>query len=240
MQESIKTCLIILILIGAMNYPGFELLSQDYKSQRERMVEKQIQFRGVSDKRVLEAMKKVERHLFVPKEYQSRAYQDCPLPIGEGQTISQPYIVGYMTWVLELKGNEKVLEIGTGSGYQAAILAELAKEVYSIEVIEELGKRAKEVLDKMNYKNLHLKIGDGYKGWKENAPFDAIIVTCAPTHVPEALKEQLAEGGIMVIPVGKRFTQELVMLTKKNGKLIKKDIFGVRFVPMTDGEGKEY
>jgi protein-L-isoaspartate(D-aspartate) O-methyltransferase len=231
---------IALILIVLMSFPFCELEAQDYQSQRERMVERQIKARGVSDKKVLAAMKKVERHKFVPKGYQYKSYDDSPLPIGEGQTISQPYIVAYMTEILKLDGTEKVLEVGTGSGYQAAILAELAKEVYTIEVIKTLGDRAKKLLEELNYKNLHVKIGDGYQGWKEHSPFDAIIVTCAPTHVPEALKEQLAEGGIMVIPVGQRYAQELVVLTKKKGKLVEKETIGVRFVPMIDGKGKKY
>jgi protein-L-isoaspartate(D-aspartate) O-methyltransferase len=231
---------IALILIVLMSFPFCELEAQDYQSQRERMVERQIKARGVSDKKVLAAMKKVERHKFVPKGYQYKSYDDSPLPIGEGQTISQPYIVAYMTEILKLDGTEKVLEVGTGSGYQAAILAELAKEVYTIEVIKTLGDRAKKLLEELNYKNLHVKIGDGYQGWKEHSPFDAIIVTCAPTHVPEALKEQLAEGGTMVIPVGQRYAQELVVLTKKKGKLVEKETIGVRFVPMIDGKGKKY
>jgi len=231
---------IILIFAIIMSLPFCELQGQDYKSQRERMVKKQIRARGVSDAKVLAAMEKVERHLFVPEGYLYKAYDDGPLPIGEGQTISQPYIVAFMTEVLKLDGSEKVLEVGTGSGYQAAILAELTKEVYSIEVIKILGERSKKLLEKLGYKNLHVKVGDGYKGWKEHAPFDAIIVTCAPTHVPEALKEQLAEGGIMIIPVGQRHAQELVLLTKKKGKLTKKGVISVRFVPMTDGEGKKY
>ena len=231
---------IVPILLIIMSLPFCELQGQDYQSQRERMVKNQIEVRGVSDEKVLNAMLKVERHQFVPEGYLYKAYDDGPLPIGEGQTISQPYIVAFMTEVLKLDGSEKVLEVGTGSGYQAAILAELAKEVYSIEVIKVLGERSKKLLEKLDYKNLHVKVGDGYKGWKEHAPFDAIIVTCAPTHVPEALKEQLAEGGIMIIPVGKKFAQELVVLTKKKGKLKKKETIAVRFVPMTDGAGKKY
>ncbi len=204
------------------------------------MVERQIKARGISDKCVLNALLKVERHLFVPEAYQNDAYDDCPLPIGEGQTISQPYIVAYMTEVLKLNKTEKVLEIGTGSGYQAAILAECAKEVYTIELVQILGNRAEKLLLHLGYKNILVKVGDGYKGWKEYAPFDAIIVTCAPTHVPEPLKEQLAEGGIMVIPVGGSFVQELVILTKKNGKLAQRDVFGVRFVPMKKETGEKY
>ncbi|NJO88356.1 MAG: protein-L-isoaspartate(D-aspartate) O-methyltransferase [Chloroflexia bacterium] len=235
--SNFKLTILIIIL---MSFPFCVLEGQDYKSQRERMVENQIRARGVSDQRVLVAMEKVERHLFVPKGYQYKSYDDSPLPIGEGQTISQPYIVAYMTEILKLDGTEKVLEVGTGSGYQAAILAELAKEVYTIEVIKILGERAQKLLEDLNYKNLKVRVGDGYQGWKEHAPFDAIIVTCAPTHVPEALKEQLAEGGIMVIPVGQKYAQELVVLTKKKDKLVKKETIGVRFVPMIDDKGSKY
>jgi len=212
--------------------------SQDYKKLREKMVKNQIKRRGVSDKEVLEAMNKVERHLFVPKKYVNNAYDDSPLPIGEGQTISQPYIVAFMTEILKLDKTKKVLEIGTGSGYQAAILSEVAGEVYSIELIESVGKHAKTLLKKLNYNNVEVKIGDGYQGWKEHAPFDAIIVTCSPTHIPEKLKEQLSEGGLMIIPVGPRFAQELILLKKKNGKIKQTDVIAVRFVPMKDDDGR--
>ena len=174
----------------------------DFKAMREKMVETQIKARGVKDPRVLSALLKVERHRFVPEEYLGSAYSDQPLPIGEGQTISQPYIVALMTELLELKGNEKVLEIGTGSGYQAAVLAELAKEVYTIEIIEPLASTAKDRLLELGYQNVKVKAGDGYLGWPEAAPFDAIIITCAPDHIPEPLVEQLKEGGGMVLPLG--------------------------------------
>lgn len=202
---------------------------------REQMVESQIKARGVKDPRVLSAMLKVERHLFVPQEYQSLAYNDQPLPIGEGQTISQPYIVALMTELLELKGEEKVLEVGTGSGYQAAILAELAKEVYTIEIIETLANSAKKLLTELGYKNIFVKTGDGYLGWPEASPFDAIIVTCAPDHIPRPLLEQLKEGGRLVIPVG-TYSQELKKITKHRDQFETKDITPVIFVPMT-GEG---
>lgn len=214
--------------------------SQNYEKLREKMVNNQIKRRGVSDEKVLAAMNKVERHLFVPKEYVNNAYEDSPLPIGEGQTISQPYIVAYMTEILKLDKTKKVLEIGTGSGYQAAVLSEIAGKVYTIEVIESLGNQAKTLLKKLNYDNVEVKIGDGYQGWKEHAPYDAIIVTCSPTHIPENLKEQLAEGGLMIIPVGHRFSQELVLLKKKKGKIKQTDVIAVRFVPMKDDEGKNY
>jgi len=204
----------------------------DYKTMRERMVETQIKARGVKEPRLLAAMLKVERHLFVPKHLHGTAYSDQPLPIGEGQTISQPYIVALMTELLDLKGEEKVLEIGTGSGYQAAILAELAKEVYTIEIIEKLATSAEKLLLELGYKNIKVKAGDGYLGWPEAAPFDAIIVTCAPDHIPKPLVDQLKEGGRMVIPVGE-FTQELKKIVKRGGKLETTNVIPVIFVPMT-------
>jgi len=207
----------------------------DFKTMRERMVETQIKARGVKEPRVLTAMLKVERHLFVPKDLQPTAYSDQPLPIGEGQTISQPYIVALMTELLELKGEEKVLEVGTGSGYQAAVLAELAKEVYTIEIVEKLANSAEKLLLQLGYKNIQVKAGDGYLGWPEAAPFDAIIVTCAPDHIPKPLVDQLKEGGRMVIPVGE-YTQELKKIVKRAGKLETTNAIPVIFVPMT-GDG---
>jgi protein-L-isoaspartate(D-aspartate) O-methyltransferase len=207
----------------------------DFRAMREKMVETQIQARGVKDPRVLSAMLKVERHLFVPKEIQPSAYEDRPLPIGEGQTISQPYIVAFMTELLELKGTEKVLEIGTGSGYQAAILGELAREVYTIEIVEPLGLSAQRLLRELGYRNIHVKVGDGYLGWPQAAPFDAIIVTCAPDHIPNPLIEQLKEGGRMAVPVG-GYSQALKKIVKRSGKIEATDALPVIFVPMT-GEG---
>jgi len=204
---------------------------RDFKGLREEMVRAQIEARGIKDKRVLEAMLKVERHRFVPLVLQDLAYEDEPLPIGEGQTISQPYIVALMTELLQLKGNEKVLEIGTGSGYQAAILGELAREVYTIEILPTLAEQAEELLSDLGYENIKVKCGDGYLGWPEFSPFDAIIVTCAPEEVPQSLVEQLAEGGRMVIPVGETY-QELKLLVKLKGKIEEKNIIPVRFVPM--------
>jgi len=207
----------------------------DFKAMREKMVETQIKARGVKDPRVLSALRKVERNRFVPEEYLNSAYSDQPLPIGEGQTISQPYIVALMTELLELKGDEKVLEIGTGSGYQAAVLAELAKEVYSIEIIGSLASMAKNRLLELGYQNIKVKAGDGYLGWPEVAPFDAIIITAAPDHIPKPLIEQLKEGGRMVVPVG-TYTQELKKIVKRSGKIETTDVIPVVFVPMT-GEG---
>ena len=207
----------------------------DFKAMREKMVETQIKARGVKDPRVLSALRKVERDRFVPEEYLNSAYSDQPLPIGEGQTISQPYIVALMTELLDLKDDEKVLEIGTGSGYQAAILAELAKEVYTIEIVESLASMASKRLLALGYKNIKAKAGDGYLGWPEAAPFDAIIVTAAPDHIPKPLIEQLKEGGRMVVPVG-TYSQELKKIVKRSGKIETTDVIPVVFVPMT-GEG---
>jgi protein-L-isoaspartate(D-aspartate) O-methyltransferase len=217
-----------------------ETSSSPYYAERKLMVDKQMIARGIHEKDIIEALMKVKRHLFVPTEYRSRAYGDHPLPIGEGQTISQPYIVAFMTQVLDLKRTDKVLEIGTGSGYQAAVLGELSDHVYTIEINEPLGKRSKKLLKDLGYSNVKVKIGDGYKGWKEHAPFDAIIVTCAPTHVPAPLKDQLKEGGRMIIPVGEAYAQKLLYIQKINNELKQQSEFPVRFVPMVDHEGKTY
>jgi len=206
----------------------------DFKILRHRMVEEQIEARGIKDSRVLELMRKMERHHFVSSSIAHMAYADMPLPIGEGQTISQPYIVALMTELAQIKETDRVLEIGTGSGYQTAILAELAKEVYTIEILPKLADRAKVRLESLGYKNIRVKCGDGYLGWPEFSPFDAIVVTAAPPVVPRALVEQLAEGGRLVIPVG-RFYQELRLLTKTNGKVKHENIIPVSFVPMIKG-----
>ncbi len=212
----------------------------DYRKLRGVMVDRQIRSRGVTDDRVLKAMLKVERHLFVPEKYHSEAYQDHPLPIGAGQTISQPYIVAFMTEALDLKPTDKVLEIGTGSGYQAAVLAELCDSVYTVEIVGMLAEMATKTLNELHYTNVSVKEGDGYEGWPENAPYDAIIVTCAPNQVPEPLKDQLREGGKMIIPVGQTYAQELVLLEKKDGKLKQHKVLPVRFVPMVNEKGKRY
>ena len=239
-----KNVLIVLVAVSFLNACKGETNKMQesdvnekavFVQARKEMVETQIKRRGVKNKRVLEAMLKVERHKFVSQSVQKLAYNDYPLPIGEEQTISQPYIVALMTELLQLKGNEKVLEIGTGSGYQAAILAELAKEVYSIEILEPLANRAEKLLQELGYNNITVKCGDGYIGWKEYAPFDGIIVTCAPPYIPQPLIEQLAEGGKMVIPVGVHW-QELKLLEKINGKMKTTNIIPVRFVPMTREE----
>ena len=208
--------------------------------ERDQMVTEQIQWRGISDKSVLRAMRCVPRHAFVPEPYTKRAYDDTPLPIGVGQTISQPYVVAYMTEVLELSPADKVLEIGTGSGYQGAILAEICDSVFSIEIFKSLAFKAGALLDSLGYTNIMIRHGDGYLGWSEHAPFDAIIVTCAPEKIPEPLQEQLAENGRMIIPVGKRSLQYLYLLVKKNGKIRERAILPVQFVPMIDEEGERY
>lgn len=197
----------------------------------------EIEAWGVSDGAVLEVLRRVPRHRFVPEDVARSAYENHPLPIGHGQTISQPFIVGYMTEALRLEGDERVLEIGTGSGYQAAVLAELAKEVYSIEIVAPLAERAKATLAALGYENIHLRRGDGYRGWPEAAPFDAIILTAAPDHVPAPLLEQLALGGRMVVPVGGA-DQELLRFTRTAAGIQEERLLGVRFVPMT-GEALE-
>jgi len=208
----------------------------DFAGQRERMVKEQIVMRGLVAERVLSALRKVPREEFVPAEYRAESYTDKALPIGYDQTISQPYIVAFMTEELRPQPTHRVLEVGTGSGYQAAILAELVAEVYTIEIIEPLAKKAEATLQRLGYKNVHVKTGDGYKGWPERAPFDSIIVTCAPERVPQPLLDQLKEGGRMIIPVGAKFAQELYLFEKKNGRLQQSAVLPVRFVPMLRSE----
>mgnify|MGYP000751903884 CR=1 FL=1 len=212
----------------------------DFGRQRQRMVTRQLRARGISGTRVLNAMRTVPRHLFVPENLRDSAYADTPLPIGYGQTISQPYIVALMSEVLALEPGERVLEIGTGSGYQAAILAEMGALVFTIEIDPQLADRARTILQRLEYETIRLKTGDGYRGWPEAAPFDAIIVTCAPEQIPEPLKSQLAEGGRMVIPVGERLHQRLMLLTKQKGEIREHKIVDVHFVPMVDTHGKPY
>ena len=207
----------------------------DFAAQRERMVKEQIVMRGLVTERVLSALRKVPREEFVPAEYRAESYTDKALPIGYDQTISQPFIVAFMTEELQPQPTDRVLEVGTGSGYQAAILGELVAEVYSIEIIKPLAKNAEATLQRLGYKNVHVKTGDGYKGWPEHAPFDSIIVTCAPEHVPQPLLDQLKEGGRMIIPVGAKFAQELYLFEKKNGRLQQSAVLPVRFVPMIRG-----
>jgi protein-L-isoaspartate(D-aspartate) O-methyltransferase len=224
----ISLLLILSMERGMKKEINFEIL-------RKKMVEEQIVQRGIKDSSVINAMLKVERHLFVPEEYKPYAYEDTPLPIGYGQTISQPYIVALMTELLNLKKEDKVLEIGTGSGYQAAILSLLADSVFTIEIVEGLAKSAEERLKKLGYKNVFVKCGDGYKGWKEHSPYDKIIVTCAPEEIPQELLKQLKINGIMVLPVGDIY-QELKVVKKTEKGIITEDIIPVRFVPMIKGE----
>jgi protein-L-isoaspartate(D-aspartate) O-methyltransferase len=205
----------------------------DLGAERQRMVQQQLMARSINDEHVLAAMAKVPREEFVPEDSRAESYEDGPLQIGYGQTISQPYIVAFMTEQLQPKRNDRVLEVGTGSGYQAAILAELVAEVYTIEIIQPLAKSAEATFERLGYKNVHVKAGDGYKGWPESAPFDAITVTCAPDHVPQPLVDQLKEGGRMIIPVGGFGDQQLYLLEKKNGELQRRAVLPVRFVPMT-------
>ena len=210
----------------------------DFAVEHERMVQQQLRTRGIKDERVLAALAKVPREEFVPQDSRAASYEDGPLPIGYDQTISQPYIVAFMTEKLQPKPDHRVLEVGTGSGYQAAVLAELVADVYTIEIVEPLAKNAEATLQRLGYKNVHVKVGDGYRGWPEHAPFDAITVTCAPDHVPHPLIEQLKEGGRMIIPVGGFGNQELFLLEKKNGQLQRRAVLPVRFVPMA-GEATE-
>jgi protein-L-isoaspartate(D-aspartate) O-methyltransferase len=211
-----------------------------FKDRRYQMVRRQIAARGITNHRVLDAMRKVERHLFVPGNMAAYAYDDRPLNIGYSQTISQPYIVAFMTEAIDQPGVKKVLEIGTGSGYQAAILAELFDSVFTVEIIPALGQQAKKLLAVLGYNNIQVKIADGYQGWQKHSPYQAILVTCSPTHVPEPLVAQLDEGGRMIIPVGKRDSQELVILTKKDGRLKETAVLPVLFVPMIDKNNSEY
>lgn len=207
----------------------------DFEELRKQMVRRQLQSRDIKNKSVLDAMRKVPRHLFVPEDQQSRAYMDSPLPIGEGQTISQPYMVAAMTQALDLEAGDHVLEIGTGSGYQAAVLGEIVDSVSTIEIVESLGRRAERTLSALSYDNIRVIVGDGYHGLPESAPFDAIMVTAGAEEIPQPLIDQLAVGGRMVIPVGPhRGVRDLVRLTKrKNGELKRESLMAVRFVPFT-------
>jgi len=227
------------ILAQNRNLSGFS----ERVAERDQMVKDGIEnypHHPVKDQKVLLALRLVPRHLFVPEEYQDLAYRNSPLLIGHKQTISQPFIVAHMSELLELKPEHRVLEIGTGSGYQAAVLGELCEHVYTIEIVAPLGKKAAKLLDELGYDQVQVRIGDGYKGWPEAAPFDRIIVTCAPESIPQALLNQLAPGGRMVIPVGGQFeTQYMVEVTKdKKGRITKKEHYPVRFVPMT-GKSKD-
>lgn len=223
--------LVVLMLLAAQ--PVSFAQRDPYETQRSRMVDGLVSAVNLKNKAVIEAMRKTPRHEFTPQAERRYAYYDMSLPIGESQTISAPSAVAYMTEMLDPKPDDNVLEIGTGSGYQAAVLANLVKSVYTIEIVAPLGRRAEKALQKLHYDNVHVKIGDGYQGWVEHAPFDKIIVTCSPEKVPAKLVEQLKEGGMMIIPVGERYQQVLYLMTKKNGKMESKSLESTLFVPMT-------
>jgi protein-L-isoaspartate(D-aspartate) O-methyltransferase len=228
MKKAFFLCLVLSLWAQGC---GGAVSEEEFALKRRQMIREQIEARGIKDRRVLEVMGRVKRHLFVPPAEQKAAYDDRPLPIGLGQTISQPYIVAFMTEAARLRPSDRVLEIGTGSGYQAAILAELVQEVYTIEILKPLAEGARSLLDRLGYKNIKVKWGDGYQGWKEYAPFDAIIVTAAPETIPEELVKQLKPGGRMIVPIG-GFFQELYRITKTDKGIEKETLLPVRFVPM--------
>ena len=226
----------VLILALSLRFAS-QAQNSNFEMERNDMVTRQIEARGIHHKATLQAMRKVPRHLFVPDQLWSSAYRDNPLPIGYRQTISQPYIVAYMTASIDPKPDDKILEIGTGSGYQAAILGEIADSVFSVEIVDELAKQASDLLAKMGYGNIHVKGGDGYYGWPQYAPYDKIIVTAAAEEIPPLLVEQLSEGGLMILPVGPEFgMQYLVLVEKKDGEVHRKNMLPVRFVPFTRDE----
>jgi protein-L-isoaspartate(D-aspartate) O-methyltransferase len=230
-----NTAAVFLLLICSLfSFCSPEAEPDSYETKRQRMVKFDIKARGIKDEKVLDAMLKIPRHLFVDEPYRKYAYGDHPLPINAEQTISQPYIVALMSEALKLKVADRILEIGTGSGYQAAVLGEIVKEVYSLEIKKILAEKSGKLLKKLGYKNVKIKFGDGYFGWKEHAPFDAIIITAAANKVPKPLIDQLKEGGRMILPLGKtKYHQTLTIFRKKNNKMVKEEIIPVRFVPMT-------
>lgn len=236
--------LMVLALLGAGTVraddpPGQKPADDPFEAARNRMVDRHLAERGIKDPRVLEAFRAVPRHLFVPEESRRLAYEDVSIPIGEGQTITAAYEVAFMTEILKPKPTDKVYEVGTGSGYQASILSQLVKDVYSVEIHKPLGDRAAKVIKKLGYDNVHTRVGDGYAGWPEEAPFDAVIVTCAPEKIPQPLVDQLKEGGRMVIPLGSRYDQTLYFYVKKDGKLTGKKLISTLFVPMTGRAQRE-
>ncbi len=225
---------VLLVSCSSPPVSGNPMTQEDFAQQREQVVETQLKSRDIQSERVLEAMKKVPRHLFMPASVRQYAYIDSPVPIGKGQTISQPYIVGLMTQTVDPKPGDRALEVGTGSGYQAAVLGELVQEVYTIEIIPDLAERAEKVLVESGYDNVEVRQGDGYQGWPEKAPFDIILVTAAPEIIPQPLIDQLAEGGRLVVPVGPQGEiQTLTLVTKEKGEVQRTHVTGVRFVPMT-------
>ncbi|MEM9354377.1 MAG: protein-L-isoaspartate(D-aspartate) O-methyltransferase [Planctomycetota bacterium] len=221
------------VLTALAWFPPTTFAQDEYQRQRERLVAEEVEAAGVADPRVLASMRSTPRHEFVPGRQRQYAYLDAALPIGDRQTISPPFVVAYMTEQLQPGPEEKVLEIGTGSGYQAAVLSPLVAEVYTIEIVDRLAKRSERTLRRLGYKNVHVKSGDGYLGWPEHAPFDKIIVTCSPERIPQALVDQLREGGEMIIPVGERYQQNLFRVVKRDGRLEQTPLRATLFVPMT-------
>ena len=242
-KRSQSIAVAVIVMVGTLTLSawstGQEATEDKTAPARKRMVQRHLSERGIKDPRVLEAFRTVPRHKFLPPGTQRQAYDDESIPIGEGQTITPPFDVAFMTEALNPKPTDVIYEVGTGSGYQAAILSRLVKEVYSVEIHEPLSKRATQVLKEVGYDNVHTRAGDGYLGWPEAAPFDAIIVTCAPQKIPPPLLEQLKEGGRMVIPLGDRFKQVVHLIEKKNGKLTDKQLRPTLFVPMTGKALKE-
>lgn len=239
MLDSIMPRFAVLLLcsLSACSSPpvsGNPITQEEFRQQREQMVATQLQSRDIQDQRVLGAMRRVPRHLFMPESMRQYAYIDSPVPIGEDQTISQPYIVGLMTQTADPEPQDRALEVGTGSGYQAAVLAELVQEVYTIEIIPALAERAGKALSELGYDNVEVRLGDGYQGWPEKAPFDIILITAAPEEIPQPLIDQLAAGGRLVVPVGPQGEiQTLTLVTKEEGEVRRTSITDVRFVPMT-------
>jgi protein-L-isoaspartate(D-aspartate) O-methyltransferase len=226
----------VILAFAAISLAGLAVAQDtatDFAAEREAMVASEVEAAGVTNERVLASMRATPRHEFMPTNVRQHAYVDAALPIGDQQTISPPFIVAYMTQALNPQPTDRVLEIGTGSGYQAAILSPLAAEVYTIEIVNRLGKRAEQTLRRLDYKNVHVRVGDGFKGWPEHAPFNKIIVTCSPESIPQPLVDQLAEGGSMIIPVGERYQQTLYRVTKRNGELVREPLEATLFVPMT-------
>ena len=233
-RKSVPRSVLVLALAANLFFAGCSVaVEPDFAAARERMVVEQLAGRDITNQFVLQAMRSVPRHEFVPKPLRGQAYADYPLPIGHGQTISQPYIVAFMTQALDPRTNDVVLEIGSGSGYQAAVLAGLVKKVCTIEIVETLARRAEADLQRLACTNVQVRAGDGYLGWPDAAPFDAILVTCAPDHIPQPLVDQLKEGGRMIIPVGRADDQSLYLLRKERGKVRQQAVLPVRFVPMT-------
>ncbi len=232
--------ILLLLVPGTLARPVHQSEADRYRLERNRMISRQIEARGIDDPQVLSAMRAVPRHLFVPDQYRDQAYDDHPLPIGLGQTISQPYIVALMTQLAAPDPDDVVLEVGTGSGYQAAVLAQLVDTVYTVEILQQLGDQASERFKRLGYANVEPRVADGYYGWEEHAPFDAIVVTAAAEHIPPPLIRQLKPGGVMVIPVGNRFQVQSLMLVEKTkeGKTTSRSLLPVRFVPLVGKHGK--